>query len=126
MSAVRKILNVLTATAVAATLLTGCEDGTGPALTLLSPGDGDVVTVPFEVQVSTSAALGPPESGLHHLHIWFGDDAATQVIGEDRIVRITNAPSGEHVMHVSLRHADHTAAGADLSVRLTIVGGTVG
>lgn len=118
---------MLLATSLVATLLTACgEEESGQAMTLVSPKDGDIVTLPFEVLINTTAALGPPDSGLHHLHIWFGDDVAAQVIGEDRVVRITNAPDGEHEMHVSLRHADHSAAGADLSVRVVISGGIVG
>lgn len=110
-----------------ATSLTACgEDEFGEALTLISPATGDVVGLPFEVLINTSAPLGPPDEGLHHIHIWFGDDVAAQTIGEDRVIRINNAPDGQHDMHISLRHADHSAAGADITVRITISGGIVG
>lgn len=118
---------MLTTASLIAASLTACgEDESGESLTLVSPAPGDVVALPFEVLINTSAPLGPPHEGLHHLHIWFGDDVAAQLIGEDRVVRINNAPDGEHEMHISLRHADHSAAGADITVKITISGGIVG
>jgi hypothetical protein len=109
-------------------LTTGCADDQQQRerVSVVVPATGDVVAVPFEVTIDSSVPLGPQDQGLHHVHIWFGDDETAQTIGEGEVVQIHNAPDGEHEMRVSLRHADHTPVGAETSVRIVISGAPTG
>lgn len=108
-------LSPVVALGLVAALSTACGDGEelDPAVEITSHTDGDVVAVPFEVTVAASVELGPTDFGLHHVHVWFGDDEESYLVVEGTSVEINNAPEGEHPMHVSLRHADHSPAGAD-------------
>ena len=118
---VRRVAAGAAAAGLAAALLTACADEqTGSFVRVVGPATGDVVTVPFDVTIDSSVPLGPQHEGFHHVHIWFGDDEAAQTIGEGQVVQIHHAPDGEHEMHVSLRHADHTYAGAETKVRIVI------
>jgi hypothetical protein len=58
------------------------------------------------------------------VHIWFGDELESYLVVEENVVEINYAPDGAHEMHVSLRNADHSSAGVESSIQLTISGGT--
>lgn len=104
------------------TLSAAC--GPDHTIEVVSPGPGDVVTVPFQVTVEASVPLGLASEGLHHMHIWFDDQVDAYLAIEGPEAEITNAPDGEHQMHVSLHNADHSPAGAETSLPLVIRGGT--
>jgi hypothetical protein len=98
-------------------------------LEIMGPLDGDVVSVPFDVVVGTDVELGPIEDGVHHLHIWFGDDPTDQTgfdLYEATQVQVENAPDGEQTMWVQIHTFDHQPASEPVSVSLTIQGGTAG
>lgn len=127
--------------AVLALLAAGCgsDDGAGGdggggggsaggmTLEITAPKDGATVEVPFTVDLSSSEELGTTESGKHHVHVFFdGNDAEYQVVESDS-VEITDLPAGEHEIDASLRNADHSPAGVETSVRVTVgAGGTGG
>ncbi|WP_460888673.1 hypothetical protein [Promicromonospora xylanilytica] len=94
-------------------------------LEITSPQDGDTVEVPFTVELASSEELGPTDSGAHHVHVFFdGDDQEYQVVESDS-VEITDLPEGEHVVNASLRNADHSPAGVEAEVTVTVgAGGT--
>jgi hypothetical protein len=117
-------LTAVAAMAAAVGSTTACGGGSSQTVTVTSPAEGDAVTVPFEVAVDASVPLGPASEGVHHVHIWFDDDASSYLVVEGETVQINNAPQGEHVMHVSLRHANHSSAGAETSVPLVISAGS--
>jgi hypothetical protein len=115
-----------------AALLGGCGGDGGnpgsnnnPALTLsiVEPMGGTAVTVPFTVKVTSSVPLGAITTGQHHVHVYFDDNTAEYTLGESDTVQITKAPTGSHRLRVSLRNADHTAAGADTEVMVIVSGG---
>ena len=71
---------------VAAALLftaAGCATGqvaaqsTGAlSLSVTNPAEGTSVTLPFTVELQSGVPLGAPETGEHHVHIYFdGDDS---------------------------------------------------
>ena len=115
-----------TAGALAATLAAcGAEAPTA--------GDGDVVhrlrqrtgrerhrRRPFTVTVASSVPLGTTESGLHHVHVWFDDNENDYQVVEAPSVTISDLTAGPHVVHVSLRNANHSAAGAETEVPITV------
>lgn len=106
--------------------------GDGPSVKILQPADGDTLSVPFTLVVDSSEALGTTESGNHHVHIYFdGDDSAYEVIesgnGEKHEIgadspAVQGLEPGEHVLDVSLRNADHSAAGAEAEITVDIEG----
>jgi hypothetical protein len=118
--------------ALAATMLAACSedsDSAGAAqggdlsVSVLEPADGANVSVPFTIKVKSSVPLGPTESGRHHVHIWFdGNENEYQVVESDSL-QVTNLPAGQHTVHVSLRNANHSPAGADSQSTVTVGGG---
>jgi hypothetical protein len=101
----------------------GSGSGGGMSIAVVEPAADAEVQVPFTVRVDSSTELGPEESGKHHVHIWFGDDEDNYVVVESDSTEITEAPSGEQTMHVSLRNANHSAAGVEATTKLNIGGG---
>ncbi|MCK9793772.1 hypothetical protein M1843_08455 [Isoptericola sp. 4D.3] len=98
----------------------------GMTLEITAPDDGATVEVPFTVELSSSEELGPTESGAHHVHVFFdGDDTEYQVV-EGGSVEITDLPAGEHQIDASLRNADHSPAGVETSVTVTVGEGGTG
>ncbi|HJU98059.1 MAG TPA: hypothetical protein VJ644_08790 [Jiangellaceae bacterium] len=107
----------------------GGGDG-GMSVEILQPADGDMISVPFTLEVDSSEELGTTDTGLHHVHIFFdGDDSSYEVIEDDnREPREITADSpaveglepGEHVLNISLRTADHSPAGAEAEVTVNV------
>jgi hypothetical protein len=94
--------------------------GGGMSVSVLEPAAGADVKVPFTVKVDSSVPLGPSESGRHHVHIWFDEDEENYLIVESDTTQVNAAPTGEHVMHVSLRNANHSAAGVEATTRVVV------
>lgn len=111
----------------------GGGDSGGPTVEILQPADGDTIGLPFTLVVDSSEELGPTESGNHHVHIFFdGDDTYYEVIEDNNAVEreiTAESPAltaglapGEHTLNISLRNADHSAAGAEAEVTVTVEG----
>jgi hypothetical protein len=87
-----------------------------------APSDGDAVTVPFKMEFSTDAQLGPPESGENHVHVFYdGNEDAYEVVNGDSFV-VSELDAGKHTLSASLRNADHSPAGAEDTITVTIRG----
>lgn len=93
-----------------------------PTLAVSEPGSSTAVTVPFTVKVSTNVRLGTPASGDYHVHVYFDDHVNQYIVMTSDTAEITSAPAGVHVMHMSLRHANHSAVGVETSIQVTIGG----
>lgn len=91
-----------------------------PTLAVSEPGTSAEISVPFTVKVSTNVRLGTPASGDYHVHVYFDDNVNQYTVMTANTVQIANAPAGVHVMHLSLRHANHSAAGVETSIPVTI------
>lgn len=113
------------ATLAACTGTNGATGGDSGKLSVIvvEPTSGATVSTPFTVKVDSSVPLGPSESGQHHVHIWFDDNESDYLIVESTTTQITDAPSGQHTMHVSLRNANHSPAGAEATTPITIGSG---
>lgn len=140
------MLRILATLAAAALTLTACsggdesEDtgsgGDGPSVTIAEPADGAGVEAPFSVVIESSEELGPTDSGNHHVHVYFdGDDSAYEVVetgnGEEYEIpadspALASLEPGEHTLNVSLRNADHSAAGAEDEVTIDLGGSGTG
>jgi hypothetical protein len=97
--------------------------GGGDALSISAPEDGAEVSLPFTLEMSSADPLGAPETGDHHVHVFFdGDDSAYEVVTSDTF-EVTDLSPGEHTLTASLRNADHSPAGTDVTIDLTVAGG---
>ena len=95
----------------------------GMTLSITAPDDGAEVSLPFTVEFDSSEAIGPTDDGVHHVHIyWDGDDSEYTVVEADS-VEVTEAPEGEHTLNASLRNADHSPAGVETEITLTVGSG---
>lgn len=117
------LLAMMTTTSLAACDEAQNADGAGQSLTVVEPVSGANVTLPLRVRLDSSVPLGPTESGEHHVHVWFDDNEADYLIVESDVTQVTTAPAGQHTMHVSLRNANHSAAGVEAAVPVTVGGG---
>jgi hypothetical protein len=102
-------------------------DGDGRELTfsVAAPADGAEVSIPFDVTVESSVSLGAPESGNHHLHLYFDTDTDSAdydiVYGDTAQVSRQLAP-GEHTIIVSLRNPDHSDTGLSQTLSVVVTG----
>jgi hypothetical protein len=118
-----------------ALLAAACSDGTSDAagaaggemsLAIASPADGASVTEPFTLKVSSSVPLGEPDSGRHHVHIWFDGQEADYKINYTDSFQVEGLPAGEHVLTAALANADHSLAGPRSEITVTVGGGDDG
>jgi hypothetical protein len=121
---ITRTLSPVVSLLMVAVLTTACDDEPAETLTITSPGEGDVVNLPFEITIEASVPLGTSDAGLHHAHVWFGDDPEAYLVVEGNSAEITSAPDGAQIMYASLRNADHSDAGAETTVTIIISGGT--
>jgi hypothetical protein len=131
-----RMLAALGATVLVAA--TGCGSGTADTssgdgsktVTISEPADGASIDVPFMLRLDSSEELGSTDSGKHHVHLYFdGDDSAYEVVESDSMRISDSSPAvkglepGEHELDISLRNADHSAAGFDTSITVNVNGG---
>ena len=103
----------------------GSSGGGDLTLSVAAPADGAEVSIPFEVTLESSVALGSPESGNHHVHLFVDTDTASSEyeLVYDPTVQVTRelAP-GEHTIIASLRNADHSDAGVSQTITVVVAG----
>jgi hypothetical protein len=99
--------------------------GSGLTLSITSPTDGASVAEPFTLKVDSSVPLGEPSTGDHHVHLCVDGASCDQtyklVYGNS--FDVTGLSAGKHTLEVSLRNADHSAAGPTDTVTITVTGG---
>lgn len=126
----RTLRRAVAPAAAVALLLAACggdDDGSattssddGMSLSITAPEDGADVSLPFDIEFDSSEEIGPTEDGVHHVHIfWDGNDDDYTVVEADSF-EITEAPEGEHTLNASLRNADHSPAGVETEITVTV------
>jgi hypothetical protein len=100
---------------------TGGGDGT--TIGIVSPAAGAEVTQPFILKVSSSAPLGAPDTGRHHVHVWFDGKEADYKINYTDTFKVEGLAAGQHVITAALANADHSLAGPRSQVTVTVAGG---
>lgn len=101
----------------------GKPSGDPPRLSILAPTDGATVTPPVKLRISTNAQLGAPDTGKDHVHVFLDGRTQRYTVVPSTTYTITTLPSGKHTISVTLQHADHSPAGADAQVTVTVKGG---
>lgn len=100
--------------------------GEGMTIGIAAPADGADVTQPFTLKVTASVPLGDPETGRHHVHVWFDGQEADYRINYTDTFRVEGLPAGEHVITAALANADHSLAGPRSEVTVAVGGGDGG
>jgi hypothetical protein len=121
---------------MAATMPAACGNGSGGyggsgggsgggtmSVSVSEPAAGATVSLPFTVKIDSSVPLGDSASGRHHVHLYFDSNVNDYQVVETDTAQVTKAPAGQHVLHVSLRNANHSPAGAETQVTVVIGGG---
>lgn len=105
---------------------TGAAAGGGDPLSISAPENGEEVSLPFTLELDSADPLGAPDTGDHHVHVFFdGDDSAYEVVTTDTF-EITDLSPGEHTLTASLRNADHSSAGSEVTIDLSVASGGSG
>jgi hypothetical protein len=92
-------------------------------LAITAPEDGAEVSLPFTLDLAAGVPLGAPETGNDHVHVFYdGDDSEYEVVTSDSF-QVTDLSPGEHTITASLRNADHSPAGTDVTIHVTVTGG---
>ncbi|MGH9234317.1 MAG: hypothetical protein ACRD0R_13395, partial [Acidimicrobiales bacterium] len=87
------------------------------------PADGDEVGDTFDVEFDTSVELGEPDTGLHHVHLYYDGETAD---GEYDLVYDTSFTverdlgDGEHTVEAVIANADHSLTDARDEVTITV------
>lgn len=128
-------------TAIAAVLLVaaGCGDdddattaagagGDEVSIAIASPADGDEVGSSFDVEVDAGVSLGEPDTGRHHVHLFY--DGNTQD-GEydlvyDSTFTVDRLEPGEHTVEAVIANADHSLTDARDQITLTVTDEAMG
>lgn len=107
----------------------GSSGGSGDmTISLTTPTDGAEVGTPFDVEVDSSVDLGEPDTGLHHVHLYYdgatGDGDYDLVYGESFTVE-RDLGEGEHTVEAVIANADHSLTDArdEITVNVTGSGG---
>jgi hypothetical protein len=115
---------------------TGSNGGGTSSISITEPAKDAQVELPFSVKVKAGVPLGPTSSGKHHVHLWLDNDSANYLVVESDTATVspgakatlTGKPlglaPGKHVIHISLRNANHSAAGAETEIPVELGNGT--
>jgi hypothetical protein len=109
----------------------GSGGGGGDELSidLAQPADGDEVGDTFDVEIDSSVELGEPDTGLHHVHLYYDGETAD---GEYDLVYDTSFTverdlgEGEHTVEAVIANADHSLTDARDEVTVTVGGAPAG
>jgi hypothetical protein len=123
-----------TATAGAGDESSGGESGGGGggdlSIDLVSPADGDEVEVPFDVEVDPSVDIGEPDTGLHHVHLYYDGETAEgdyDLVYQPTFTVERDLDEGEHAIEAVIANADHSLTDARTEITVTVgAGGTGG
>jgi hypothetical protein len=91
-------------------------------ISIADPEDGAEVGQPFDVSVDSSVPLGEPDTGRHHVHLYYDGNTAE---GEYDIVYGTTATvdrldPGEHTIEAVIANADHSTTDARDEITVTV------
>jgi hypothetical protein len=101
----------------------GTASGSGsPTLAITSPANGAAVGRNVQVAWNSSAKLGPPSSGNDHVHIFVDGHSNDYTVVGGNSFMVKGLTPGKHTIDITLQHADHSSAGADDTVDVTVKG----
>jgi hypothetical protein len=99
----------------------GASSG-GLAIDILTPRDGATTAGSFELAVDASVPFGKPDTGRHHLHVYYDGNTAEgeyDIMYGDTVV-IDGLDPGEHTIEAAIANADHSLAGASDTITVEV------
>jgi hypothetical protein len=103
----------------------GSSGGGNLTLSIAAPADGAAVSIPFDVTLESNVALGAPESGNYHVHLFVDTDTASseyELVYGPTVQVTRELTPGEHTIVASLRNADHSDAGVSQTITVVVAG----
>jgi hypothetical protein len=98
------------------------------SLSIDAPADGAEVGGQFNVVMTPSVEVGPPDSGLHHVHLYYDGNTAEgaydMVFGASATV--TGLDRGEHLIEAVIVNADHSPTDARAEITVNVADGEGG
>jgi hypothetical protein len=108
---------------------TGSGDSGGGSsdqpIEITSPADGDTVEGTFDVTFASNEDLGPTDTGLHHVHLFFDGSEDYEVVESDSYT-VDELDEGEHTIKAALANADHSLTGDETEITVDVGGGSGG
>lgn len=100
----------------------GDSGGDAGKITITSPKDGASVSPPFELRFD-AGDIGPTDTGKDHVHIFVDDKETDYTVVTENTFQIEGLSEGEHLIHITKQHADHSPAGAEAEITVNVTGG---
>ena len=104
-------------------------DSSAMSIAIDEPADGADVSGEFAVSMTPSVEVGEPETGLHHIHLYYdgatGDGEYDMVFGDCTTVTRQLEP-GEHTIEAVIVNADHSPTDARTSITVNVAGSATG
>jgi hypothetical protein len=101
----------------------------GLSIDIDEPADGADVSGEFAVNLTPSVEVGEPETGLHHIHLYYDGDTDEgeydMVFGDSTTVTRQLEP-GEHTIEAVIVNADHSLTDARTSITVNVTGSAAG
>jgi hypothetical protein len=122
---------VLPTIAALALLAAACGDdgavaasGGEQTLAITAPADGATVGTEFTVTLAPSDEIGEPDTGLHHVHLYYdgnrSEDPADYDIAYSTSFTVTRLDPGEHTIEAVLANADHSVTDVMTEIAVTV------
>ncbi len=94
-------------------------------VSIADPADGATVEPGFKVEIDPSVDIGEPDSGLHHVHLYYDGNRSD---GEYDIVYSADEPwtvdrdlaAGDHTIEAVIANADHSLTDASDQIAVTV------
>jgi hypothetical protein len=113
-----------------ALVLAACGGGSsassaGPAsIRITAPANGATVARRFTVTLDPSVAIGEPDTGRHHVHLYYDGNRTTNQADYDIAYRtsftVTRLAPGEHTIEAVIANADHSVTDAHTEITVTV------
>jgi hypothetical protein len=109
----------------------GSGGGSGDDLSIdvVSPEDGATVGDTFEVEVDTSVDIGEPDTGLHHVHLYYdGNETEGEydLVYDPTFTVERDLSPGEHTVDAVIANADHSLTDARDEFTINVEGDAAG
>jgi hypothetical protein len=92
------------------------------------PDDGAEVGGQFTVRMTPNVEVGAPDTGLHHLHLYYDgdtDDGDFDMVFSDTTT-VSGLEPGEHVIEAVIVNSDHSPTDARAEITVNVTAGATG
>jgi hypothetical protein len=101
----------------------GAGGGAEMTISVTEPTDGAEVGSPFDVEVDTSVDIGEPDTGLHHVHLYYDgntDEGDYDLVYDPTFTVERELSPGEHTIEAVVANADHSLTDARDELTVTV------